>query len=388
LTTLFSSVARSRSSGGRYNEPIYSFLDSSARPSVASIREFWESWFAQYPDDKKAALAARFQSYDNHPHLSAFLELFTFAVLKHAGYDLEVEPSAGTRALEFFASMATGDLKYYVECTTTGQRASDASADSREDDVNEAINNVPTGRYMLGVSYPQRGAGAPPLKRIQREVGEWLLSLAEGPPTESEWTWEDSGWSIRCWAAPYETDGADDSADNEGGLGFIGPKVFDVVEHLRLRNAIDRKASKYGSLDKPLLVVINSTEHQSERDLMKALLGDTLWQINMTTRQVTEVRKPNGVFFDANGPRNLTLSTVLHGYFGASSFAGADRSFTLVHHPFAAHPLPYGLFTFCEERYFDPATGDLVTVPARSSVTEFFALPSGWPFFESDPHHF
>jgi hypothetical protein len=384
MTHLFSSGPRTRTFGGRYNEPIYSFLDSSAKPSVDHIREFWEGWFAQYPENKKAGLAARFRSYDNHPHLSAFLELFTFAVLKRAGYDLEVEPPAGTRALEFLASKVAGDLSYYVECTTTGQERSDASADSREGDVNEAINNVPTGRYMLGVSYAQRGAGAPPLKRIQREVGEWLSSLVEGPPTESEWKWDDSGWSIRCWAAPYQTDDTDGADDDEGGLGFIGPKVFDVVEHLRLRAAIDRKASKYGSLGKPLLVVTNSTQHQSERDLMKALLGDTLLQINTVTREVTAPRKRNGVFDDARGPRNVSLSAVLHGYFGALSFAGRDRSFTLVHHPFATRPLPHGLFTFCEERWFDPSTGDLKTRPPTSSMHEFFDLPVGWPFFELD----
>ena len=384
MTQLFSSGPRARASGGRYNEPNYSFLDSSAWPSVDRVREFWEGWFAQYPDDKKAGLAARFRSFDDHPHLSAFLELFTFAVLKRGGYDLEVEPPAGTRALEFLASKATGDLAYYVECTTTGQRASEASADSREDDVNEAINNVPTGRYVLGVSYPQRGAAAPPLKRIQQDVARRMSSLAQGLPRECEWTWEDAGWSIRFWAVPYDTDAADDPDDVEGGLGFIGPKVFGRVEHLRLRAAIDRKASKYGNLDRPLLVVTNSTQFQAERDLMTALLGDVVWHIDFASKTGSTGRKPNGVFYDARGPRNVALSAVLHGHFGALSFARDDQAFTLVHHPFSAHPLPRGLFPFCEELHFDVASGDPVTVPAMSRVTEFFGLPSGWPHFDQD----
>jgi hypothetical protein len=385
MVQLFGSGPRDRNSGSRYNEPTYAFLDSSAWPSVRRVREFWEGWFEQYPDDKKGSLAARFQSYRNHPHLSAFLELFTFAVLKRAGYDLEVEPPAGTRALEFLAEAATGDPRFYVECTATGQARADASTDSRENDVTEAINRVPTGRYVLGVSYRLRGAGAPPLKRIQREVAERMSSLAQGPPRECEWTWEDSGWSIRFWAAPYDADAADDPDDDEGGLGFIGPKVFDVVEHLRLREAIDRKASKYGNLERPLLVVANSTQHQSERDLMTALLGDVLWQINMSTRKVTVSRRPNGVFYDANGPRNVALSAVLHGHFGALSFASDDQAFTLVHHPFATHRLTLGLFPFCEERRFDPETGDLETIPPTTTVGGFFGLPDRWPFFDLDP---
>lgn len=372
-------------SGGRYNEPSYSFLDSSGWPSVGHVREFWEGWFAQYPDDKKAGLAARFQSYDDHPHLSAFLELFTFAVLKRADYDVEVEPQAGTPVLEFLAEAATGDPRFYVECTATGQARADGSADSREDDVTEAINNVPTGRYVLGVSYPQRGAGAPPLKRIKRDVAERMSSLAQGPPREYKWTWEDAGWSIRFWAVPYHADAADDPDDDEGGLGFIGPKVFDVVEHLRLRAAIDRKASKYGNLEKPLLVVTNSTQHQSQHNLMKALLGDTLVQVNIITHDVTQSRKPNGVFYDASGPRNVALSAVLHGHFGALSFARDDQAFTLVHHPFSTRPLPLGLFPFCEERRFDSEAGELQATAPTTTGGGFFGLPDGWPFFPLDP---
>ncbi len=58
----------------------------------------------------------------------------------------------------------------------------------------------------------------------------------------------------------------------------------------------------------------------------------------------------------------------------------------IVHHPFASNPLPLGLFPFCEERHFDRETGDLVTVAPTMSVGEFFGLPSGWPFFDKDPH--
>ena len=167
---------------------------------------------------------------------------------------------------------------------------------------------------------------------------------------------------------------------------MIGPRIFDAKEHLRLRAAIDRKASKYGSLDVPLLVVTNSTEHQAERDLMTALLGDVQWQINMATRDVSVTRKPNGVFYDTKGPRNVTLSAVMHGHFGALSFADDDKALVIVHHPFAPHPLPHGLFPFCEERHFDGGTGEMVTTPPRMTIGEFFDLPSGWPFFDKDPH--
>jgi hypothetical protein len=377
VTHLFQPVHRTRTTDKRYNEPVYSFLNTSARPSVERIRQFWEGWFAQYDDSKKGGLAARFQSHDDHTHLSAFLELFAFAVLRNVGCDVQVEPTVRRKALEFLATMRARPLTFYTECTATTRRTEDASADAREDDILEAIDKVPTGRFVLGVRFVKRGAQSPSISSLRRGLLDWLSSLKGQEPTigqsRAEWAWEDRGWTISIWAAAVE---------EEGGLGVVGPVVFTPVEHLRLRRAIDRKASKYGPLSMPLLVITASTEHQTERDLMTALVGDKLWQINLTTRDVTVKRKANGVFYDSKGPRNRTLSAVMHGHFGALGFA--DRPITLVHHPFASHPLPFGLFPFCEERHFNE-TGEPVTRPAIVSVGEFFGLPSGWPFFDQDP---
>ena len=144
MTRLFNSGQRTLTTSRTYNEPMYKFLDTSAWPSVDRVREFWEGWFSLYDDAKKPGLAARFQSYDNHPHLSAFLELFTFVVLRRAGCQVEVEPSVGKWALEFLARMNQRDLQFYCECTATGQRAEEASADALEADILDAIDNVPT----------------------------------------------------------------------------------------------------------------------------------------------------------------------------------------------------------------------------------------------------
>jgi len=79
------------------------------------------------------------------------------------------------------------------------------------------------------------------------------------------------------------------------------------------------------------------------------------------------------------------MSAVMHGHFDALSFALKDRPITVTYHPFATHRLPRGLFPFCEERYFDEGTGELVTIPPETTVAEFFGLEAGWPHFDRDP---
>ncbi len=376
MNTLFRLGPRTRTSSRRYNQPMYSFLNASDWPSAARVREFWEGWFTKYDEDKKRALAARFRSADNHILLSAFLELFTFAVLKQAGYAVQFDPPVGTRDIDFLASSGDG-LTLYAECTATGRHVAEVGADARESDVIDAIDKVPNRQFVLGVRCIERGAESAPLRRLRSSLTTWLSTLDQ--IETREWTWRARGWVVQVTAIPV----GDDPLEDEGGVGIIMSNAFTNDQPLRLRGAIDGKASKYGRLDKPLLVVTDSTEHQTERALMTALLGDVLWHLNFANNTYSVGAKPNGVFSDTTGPRNIALSAVMHGHFDALNFA--DRPLVLVHHPLARHPLPLGLFPFCEERRFHPETGELQTTTPSTTVAGFFGLPVGWPFFDLDP---
>jgi hypothetical protein len=341
------------------------------------IRDFWDDWLRQYEGQRKTAFARRFQSFDDHTHLSAFLELFTFAVLKRSGMSVEIEPAVGDLSLEFLATGKAGQ-RLFVECTATGQRAEEVNADAREGQVLEAIERVPTGRFILAVNVKRRGEQSPSTSLVTKSLEAWLEGLdAAG----GEKTWEDCGWVIHFAAISGE------NAEDAGkGIGILGPTISDANEETaRLRRAIDRKASKYGTLVEAFLIVTNSTDYHSDRSLMAVLLGDPAWNLNMRTREVTETRKPNGILQDARGPRNVAMSAVMHGYFGAWAFADKRQPLILVHHPFADKVMPRGLFPFCEERHFDPDSGDLVTTPPGMTLGEFFGLPEGWPFFDQDP---
>lgn len=387
---LFAAGERIPASGGRYNEPDYSFLDTSCWPSVERVRQLWEGWFSQYPERRKAVLVGRFQAFDDRTHLSAFLELFTFAVLRQAGFEVGVEVPIGSYAVDFDAVRVAG-LTFYAECTATGRRAAQASADSREADVLQLIDELATVRFPLQVEFRAHGTDSPAVRRLRPALHSWLSSLDFYTVTDQfnrtqeipRWTWQDRGWTIAFGALPTALPPV--SPDDERAVNIVGPHAFNVDQHVRLREAIDWKASKYGSLGKPLLIVTNSTEFQRDRDLLTALLGDVVWHIDFVAKTDSVGRKANGVFYDTKGPRNVALSAVMHGHFNVLSFASADRPITLNHHPFAVHALPLGLFPFCEERYFDAATREMVTMGRTMPVAQFFGLPENWPYFEQDP---
>lgn len=378
-------------SGGRFNEPPYSFLETSGWPSVGLVREFWEGWFTQYPEEKKIALAARFRSPDAHQHLSALQELAMFACLKQFGLGFEVEPPQGELLLEFLTDEADGRQSFYVEATVSGYDKRKVGAEALEADLLDAINKIAAGRFLLEVEVERRGPSAPAGRPLRSALATWLASLdvdavireVEDGRRWPELHWERDGWDISIGAIPTVVPPI---SDDDGAVGMT-LATFTPDQWVRLRTALDGKATKYGSLGKPLLVAINSTELASDRDLTTALLGDIVYILNNETRDLRRARKPNGVLGTGRKPRNIAMSAVMHGYFGALSFAASDRPITLTHHPFATHPLQRGLFPFAEERYFDlEADGNMVSIPATMSVAKFFGLPEGWPFFHQDPH--
>lgn len=362
--------------------PAYSFLDRSTWPSVGRLREFWEGWFSQYPQSKQRALAARIKSLDNHFHLSAVHELLMFAILRQLGYELEVEPPVGDRALEFLAS--GNDARFYVECTVTGSAS--PGRDALEADVLEAIDKLAPGRFLLSTQVHQQGQSALSGKRLRAALQAWLDSLHPDQELDDDlpnFTWESEGWSIAVRAMPT----VEDVSDLDGSLGMTISTATERIEAERMRAALDSKASKYGELDLPLLITVGSTEFQREDDLITALLGDPLVHLSRRTGEISSSRKPNGVLYGYRGPRNVAMSAVMHLRCGALNFASREQPPTLTHHPFAAKPLPRGLFPFCLEQFWDDG-GELVSVPASVTVAEFLGLPNGWPHFDHDPHHF
>jgi hypothetical protein len=157
-----------------------------------------------------------------------------------------------------------------------------------------------------------------------------------------------------------------------------------MKESLRLRGAIEEKATKYGRLDAPLLLILDSTEYQQEEDLIRALVGDETWSVDGLTGATSRRFHPNGVFGSRLSHRNVFLSAVMHGRLNIFNFASRERRLFLIHHPFASRRLPRGLFPFCSECHFDDATLQMSQTPATVTVGEFFGLPPGRPFFDED----
>ncbi|PYX76360.1 MAG: hypothetical protein DMG72_04975, partial [Acidobacteria bacterium] len=94
-----------------------------------------------------------------------------------------------------------------------------------------------------------------------------------------------------------------------GGAGFIAPDQD-------IRDSIESKAKKYGTLPLPLLVAVNViSDHCDEIDINNALFGSESFVVfqepDGSLHEGPARRLPNGIWFGKDGHRNQLVSAVL-----------------------------------------------------------------------------
>lgn len=69
----------------------FHYLNLTARPKAGPVRDLIEAWVQEYPADRRARIRGELR--DDDKFHDAFFELFTHALLRKVGYEVEVEPT-------------------------------------------------------------------------------------------------------------------------------------------------------------------------------------------------------------------------------------------------------------------------------------------------------
>lgn len=85
MTTLFDSFDRVRTGPASHIEPIFPYLNQSARRDVQQIRELLEGYFSRYPGERNLELRSRFRSTDDSQYQAAVFELILHEMLLALG---------------------------------------------------------------------------------------------------------------------------------------------------------------------------------------------------------------------------------------------------------------------------------------------------------------
>lgn len=377
---VFSEGKRTDSRSLLRNESQYQFLDRSNRPEAFRVRQKVEEWLSRCPQDHMTQLAARLSSNDDELFSSAAFELILHELIVGSGHEiLEVEPEVPdtNKRPDYLVRSKCGQAFYVEAVNVTGETPSTRAAQKRRDSAIDVIYSVRSEWHMLDV-YP-KGMPSQPirLKALRKSLEDWIGRLEKGRADAPPFVWQDAGFCVVI--NPRNRNRRQTEADEtsvamemgEGKSGILGDGI---------REALKKKASKYGKLPHPLVVAVNDlTFFAGLDDLWAALFGSPCvvfrkYADGRVESLDEERRRFNGVLLDSRRPRRNGLSAVMY-FEGLSAWSAGHRAGTIAHNPFARRPLPTGLFDLDE---FAPCGDELVKIEGKG-LGACLGLHSNWP---------
>jgi hypothetical protein len=376
--SIFDNISRNRLDVPQQGEPSFAYLNLSNRPESARVRALVDEWLESYPTHHRDALVARLRSPIDVAHKSAFFELLLHQLATANGLAvITIEPQLAhtERSPDFLIEDAEKHRFYLEAVISTGLSQAEAAAESRLNQALVALDNLASPAHFLDLHV--RGAPAAPISinQMRRAAQCWLATLPDNEHARqaAPFIYEEHGVRIMLTAWPRR--------NRERQRRSIGVRHFPVqavVPNEDVRASLMKKASRYGKLDHPYVVAVNTMGmFQGEEDTLDALFGSP----QTTTRQYADghsvtrdERAPDGIWGSAIAPRKRGLSAVLT-IERADPWNFAKRQACLIRNPWAERPLSAIRLDIGQ---LSPVDGRFERTVGRT-MAEIFSLSTNWP---------
>lgn len=312
---LFDQFVRTDHRPASRSEPDYVFWNRSAWPACENVRNVLERWFAGYPTSHKDDLRARFREGDQN-HKAAYFELYLHQVLGRLGLSPVVHPvpKSGKRRPDFAITGAEGS-RCYLEANVVFKPRWDTD-DPLENELLNAIDAVAVDHpTQIGVAVHTTGTlrRSHQRKSLQRKVREWLDSI-----DSTDLSLTDINRNPRLciqrddWMAELVAFGPLSRSSRR--LIQMGPTRAGYSDTgISLADNLKKKVKRYGTLDRGLILAINTNDvFTSDQDEHDALLGTRggIWRRDSAARH----QRLHGVLFLRGLLLNNMHSVVSHLY--------------------------------------------------------------------------
>jgi len=392
---LFEDISRDNKGTRRHTEPLYEYLNCSARPSMERIRNLLEDWFSNYPSDAQYELRTRFRASDDIQHKSAFFEIYIHALLSKLGFQIEIHPEIPGQPThpEFLVSRDRRPC-FYLEATLASGPIEERTADKRENIVYETIDKMNSPNFFIGVEVHGSPDTPPPGRKWRTFLEEWLSRLdpdaigeklksggLEGLPSTAL---NHNGWNVTFQAIPKSPKARGKQGIRPIGIRFSG--FQECKEDEWIRNAIKEKATKYGNLDLPYIIAINvlSIFSNNYHVVMDALLGDEGVIFDHLAAGGSDhklTRASNGAFRGPHGPQNTRVSGVI--ICNDLLWGNITKTNpTLWHNPWATFPFNQDLWAL--PQFVPNADRTRIEPRSEAKAADLFGLPIDWPILDGE----
>jgi len=384
---LFDQIARDDFTSAEYAEPIFSYLNRTARLEFDKIRNELEDWFSRYPDSEKLELRGQFRSDINSQHQGAFFELLLHEMLLKMGCKVEIHPTIKyiTNVPDFLIHPPHGD-SFYLEATiATNLSKEEVSEIARINDVYDTLNRaVNSPNFFLWIKVDGAPKTPPPAKKLANFLNQQLANLDPDKIGEliekkefdsiPRWSFNHDGWAVEIEPTPKSP-----KLRGKPGIRPIGAQSTGIqqVNYTKpIRDSIIEKAGRYGEIDLPYIIAVNILEYSDEVNIMEALFGTEQYLIDFATDADVPPkmsRKPDGVWRGNDGPKYTRVSGAL--LFRRLSFWNIPSANPcLYHNPWAQKPYK-SILTQLPQAI---AINNNMKHIEGKSLNDILKLPSSW----------
>lgn len=382
----FSNVARTDTAIKRENESSYRFLDRSARLEIERVRVFLTEAIERYPAEGRDEVVARLQSEDEVHFRSATFEVLLHEGLRRLGFTLFPHPDPGTGVAKRpdFLVITDSGHEFFLEAVLAGERdGRSPAAEAIKRTTIGLLDEAPHQNFLLDIKSEGAPTTQPSARVLIRDIHAWLDTLnvedlrpkfeADGFDQMPSMDWLYERWEMAFRAIPLP-DARRGKAKRLVGSQSAGVRWVNAWEPLR--DAVKKKANRYGELALPLVVAINADRfHLDVIDEVQALYGEEQWVEVMGHPERSGLqRRENGAWRGPNGPQSRRVSGVWF-FNDLTPYTLANRRSTLYLNPWAYQPVSAALNRLPTKRLID----DTLVATEGLSLQEIYGIPAEWP---------
>jgi len=318
--SVFDSIQRTDNEPKLRAESRFTYLNRSGTVAAGRMRNQIDLWYAEHPADDRYELRQRLRSGDEHGFDSAFQELVLNALARALGCKLCSHPDLpGTSKHPDFVVRSEEHGLAYMEAVSASEVSRKAEgAENRTATLLDGLDRLETDDFFVGTTIRQRGTQAPSARRLRSSVDGILRSLE---PTELAAKLHGGGLSelprfpitLDDWVLDLTVMPKSKPGGRLIGIEMTGVQEIDTTSPLRA--ALKRKAGRYGELDSPYVIAINTNDMFAEQeDVITALYGTETLQVTSSADGHTTVvpsRVRDGLWLCEDGPQNTRVSAVM-----------------------------------------------------------------------------
>ena len=369
---LFDELDRTTHGPAPHSISDFGWMNISADPYAAKVRQFFEEVILRYPKLKRESLIARFRSEVDSDHRAALFELIVFAWLEAQDHKvIEVEPSIdGSERHPDFLVEAPTCQQYYLEVTSKQPKPDPLAA------IKDAVNNL-CSRLCFDLQWKGQPAEPIGVRKVKNRVKEYLRNFDY---SSDEASWEAIEVDVQGVKLIFKPSKLKPKGQ-EGSMN-IGTVIGDA-KSVSVKGGLDRllkrKASRYGRLDKPYLVAVTTQDFTiGLNELSTALFGTLGMTVQTTGNSVSSqpTRFADGIWRRSNHSwTNTRLSGVL--LFADVRLTSFARRYPIfMTHPEPSHSVDPDWF---KAQTFVVSENEIVEFKSGERVGAVFDLPEAWP---------